>query len=248
MNPIAVLSDIHGNVWALEAVLEDAQERGIGRFINLGDTLYGPLEPRKTYDLLKLFQVHSISGNQDRIIVESSEQEIKENETLKYVVESLDEEQIKWVKSLSKTTLIENKIFLCHGTPTDDHKYLLEDISEGRPRVREEKEIIELLGGNTYPVILCGHSHIPRLVQLSSGQIIVNPGSVGLQAYTARHPVKHLMENHSPQVSYAILRENDGNLKVEFIRIQYDHQSATQRAAGLAREDWAYNLMTGRAI
>jgi len=248
MDPIAVLSDIHGNVWALEAMLEDAQERGIRRFINLGDALYGPLEPRKTYDLLKIYKVHSISGNQDRIIYESSKQEVNGNETLKYVVESLDEEQITWAKSLSKTALIENRIFLCHGTPSDDQKYLLEDISEGWPRVREEKKITEMLGGNDYPVILCGHSHIPRLVQLSSGQIIVNPGSVGLQAYTDGYPVKHLMENHSPQVSYVILRENDGNLKVEFIRIPYDHQSATQRAAGLEREDWAYSLMTGRAM
>ena len=49
----AILSDIHGNRWALAAVLEDAKRRGITRFINLGDILYGPLKPLETYDLLK---------------------------------------------------------------------------------------------------------------------------------------------------------------------------------------------------
>lgn len=248
MNPIAVLSDIHANVWALEAVLEDALERGIGRFVNLGDSLYGPLEPRKTYDLLKNFQVLSVSGNEDRVIHECSQDEMDQYPTLKYVVKSLENEQIDWLKSLSKTTLIENKIFLCHGSPTDDTVYLLEDVSDGSPRVRDEKKIVELLTGNDYPVVICGHTHIPRLIQLSSGQIIINPGSVGLQAYSDDYPANHSMENYSPQASYVILRENNGHLKVDFIRIPYDHHSATQKAAEMARKDWSFSLMTGRTM
>jgi predicted phosphodiesterase len=57
---IAVLSDIHGNVWALQAVLDDAKRRAVEKFINLGDILYGPLKPRETFELLQTIDVIEI--------------------------------------------------------------------------------------------------------------------------------------------------------------------------------------------
>jgi len=48
MNQSAILSDIHANIWALEAVLDDISRRGPAQLINLGDSLYGPLEPQAT--------------------------------------------------------------------------------------------------------------------------------------------------------------------------------------------------------
>ncbi len=44
---VAILSDIHSNVFALKAVIKDAKNKGVTKFINLGDTLYGPIEPKK---------------------------------------------------------------------------------------------------------------------------------------------------------------------------------------------------------
>ena len=55
------------------------------------------------------------------------------------------------------------------------------------------------------PLILCGHTHLPRVVALSSGQLVVNPGSVGLPAYADDAPVAHAMQTFSPHASYAIL-------------------------------------------
>ncbi|EOW6434492.1 metallophosphoesterase family protein [Cronobacter turicensis] len=57
----------------------------------------------------------------------------------------------------------------------------------------------------TYSLILCGHTHIPRSVEISSTCLIVNPGSVGLQAYDDEHPFFHKMEAGSPHARYAIL-------------------------------------------
>ena len=51
-NRIAILSDIHGNYWALDAVIKDIELRGVLSIFDLGDSLYGPLEPKKTYDLI----------------------------------------------------------------------------------------------------------------------------------------------------------------------------------------------------
>ncbi|MFJ3386433.1 metallophosphoesterase family protein [Lysinibacillus sp. NPDC086135] len=83
---IAVLSDIHGN--KLKAVLEDIKYRSIDKIYNLGDTLYGPLFPLETYEMIKSTNIKSVSGNCDRILLESS----SENPTVQYVINVLSEE------------------------------------------------------------------------------------------------------------------------------------------------------------
>jgi predicted phosphodiesterase len=53
----AIISDIHSNAYALQAVLDDISTRGANHIVNLGDTLYGPLAPRATYNLLTSYNV-----------------------------------------------------------------------------------------------------------------------------------------------------------------------------------------------
>lgn len=89
MTRFAVLSDIHGNVWALEAILSHARSKGADRFINLGDTLYGPLAPRATYDRLQSENIITIRGNQDRQIYEATQDEIAANPTLQFILADL---------------------------------------------------------------------------------------------------------------------------------------------------------------
>ncbi len=67
---LAVISDIHGNRWALEAVLEDIERRGVRETVNLGDSLYGPLDPAGTAQILLQLNQPTVRGNEDRIIVE----------------------------------------------------------------------------------------------------------------------------------------------------------------------------------
>ena len=67
---LAAIADVHGNCVALEAVLADIAALGIGEVVNLGDHLSGPLEPRRTADLLIARGFPSIRGDQDRILVE----------------------------------------------------------------------------------------------------------------------------------------------------------------------------------
>ena len=67
---IAAISDIHSNVFALEAVLKDLKQRNATQIVNLGDILYGPIAPKATYELLMKHQkdIITIRGNQDRQI------------------------------------------------------------------------------------------------------------------------------------------------------------------------------------
>jgi diadenosine tetraphosphatase ApaH/serine/threonine PP2A family protein phosphatase len=125
--------------------------------------------------------------------------------------------------------------------------YLLEDVASGRPMIRPEVEIMRSVRGTRHPVIACGHSHIPRLVSLANGQLIVNPGSVGLPAYSDASPVPHIMETYSPHASYAILAKAGAAWDVSFRKVPYDYEPASQCAASLGRNDWARAIATGRA-
>ena len=89
MTRFAVLSDIHSNIWALDAVLADARKKQVDQLINLGDILYGPLAPKATYERLQSEAVITIRGNQDRQIYEATDAEIAANPTLSSFLKTL---------------------------------------------------------------------------------------------------------------------------------------------------------------
>jgi predicted phosphodiesterase len=239
---IALLADIHANVWALEAVLSDVRKQGVDVLGNLGDILHGALKPRATYDLLRGTDIAlTIRGNQDRELYEPNA-----DPRIEWMIRDLGGDAIEWLRGLPPTATFEDEVLLCHGSPTDDMCYLLEDVTSGHPQVRDEEELVTLLAGAAQPVIVCGHTHIPRLVRLANGQTLVNPGSVGLAAYSDDMPVPHAMENYSPDASYAILEKTSGGWDLTFRNVEYDTREASRTAAELGRSDWAYQIATGR--
>jgi predicted phosphodiesterase len=239
---IALLADIHSNVWALEAVLADVRKQGIDVLWNLGDILHGDLKPRATYELLRSVDIAlTIRGNQDRELYEPNP-----GPRTQRMIRDLGADSIDWLRGLPATAVFESEVLLCHGSPTDDLCYLLEDVTSGHPVVRDEEEILRLLASATQAMIVCGHTHIPRLVRLANGQTIVNPGSVGLVAYSDDTPMPHAMENYSPDASYAILERTETGWNVTFRNVPYDTREASRMAAELGRSDWAYQIATGR--
>lgn len=120
---IALLADIHANVWALEAVLADVNRQRVDAIWNLGDILHGVLKPRATYDLLRASDIAlTIRGNQDRDLLEAAGDDPKVN----WMVRDLDTDAIEWLRGLPATAEFEGEVLLCHGSPTDDMCYLLE--------------------------------------------------------------------------------------------------------------------------
>ncbi len=141
----AALADIHGNVWALEAVLEHAKRRGVTQCVNLGDVLYGPLRPQETFLRLQKERVlATVAGNEDRIIVEASVLELGQNRTLRFVLEDLGTEAVHWLRQLPITTVLDGDVLLCHGSPSNDTVYLLEDVTSGHAVVRTNSEVRRL--------------------------------------------------------------------------------------------------------
>lgn len=243
---IAVLSDIHSNAFALESVILDAKQHNVDMMVNLGDIFYGPIAPKATYDLLMENNFITIRGNQDRQIYNATTQEINSNPTMQFIINDLGSKPIEWMKTLSFDKKLTEDIYICHGSPTNDLEYLLENIDNGYPVLCKDHEIQERLNGQKSKIILCGHTHISRTVSLESGQIIINPGSVGLPAYTDDEPIIHSMENYSPHASYCIIEKKDNKWIIQNIKVDYDFQRAAAEAIKRNRKDWGHFLKTGR--
>ena len=243
LDRIAVISDVHGNIWALQTVLDDVRRRGVEHIVNLGDTVYGPLEPQATADLLIPLNVYSIQGNEDGILADDP----AFSPTLEYVLKNLTPHSREWLASQPATLVVEGELYLCHGTPRSDKTYLLEGMSERGGFLNEPQVIQAQLDSVSQPVILCGHSHVPRAVHLPDGRLIVNPGSVGLPAYTDDAPVAHKMETGSPHARYAVLARAKAGWMVEQIALPYAWDRAADAARRNGRPDWAAWLSSGRA-
>lgn len=243
---IAILSDIHSNVFALDAVIKDVKKHSVDVMANLGDILYGPIAPKATFELLMEHEFVTISGNQVRQIHEAKAEEIHCNPTLQFILDDLGTQPLRWLKSLPFDKQLSDDVYLCHGTPKDDLIYLLEDVSKGYAQLRTDSDITQLLSGKSTELICCGHTHTPRAVTLNNGQTIVNPGSVGLQAYTDEEPVIHSMENFNNYASYSIVEKSKGKWKIQNIKVPYDVELAVTESKKRNRLDWVHFLRTGR--
>lgn len=239
---LAVIADIHGNRWALEAVLQDIDRRGIQQIINLGDHLTGPLDPAGTADLLLARDMVNIYGNDDRgLFVPYEQRSISQ----KYTRERLTTTHLNWLSSLPETSIFADEIFACHGD-LFDAPYLLEQVEASGVFLRSTRAIEASVVDIAQSVILSGHSHIPRTVALPQGKLLVNPGSVGMPAYTMETPVPYAMESGSPHARYAILHRIGHSWQVEHVQVPYDFEYAASVARTNQRPDWAEWLSSGR--
>jgi predicted phosphodiesterase len=240
---IAILSDIHGNLPAMEAVIADARARGCEAFVNLGDSLSGPLWPRETADLLIAEDWPSIAGNHERQLLTLSRERMNLSDN--FAAACLSDRHRQWLAGLPPTLEYQPEVFLCHGTPDSDLVYFLHDLADdGTVSDAAHETVAKRAGKRGERLILCGHTHLPRIHATGDGRFIANPGSVGLPAYDDDRPVPHVMETGSPDARYAIV---DDDLSVTLRAVAYDHLAASNKAEAEGRSDWALALRTGHA-
>jgi len=237
----AILSDIHGNLPALEAVIADARSAGCDTFVNLGDILSGPLWPAETADLLISLDWPTIAENHERQLLTEPRGEMIASD--RYAADRLSESHRSWLAGLPPTLAYSADIFLCHGTPTSDLIYFLYDFGADGIEDATADVVAERAGTRPERLILCGHTHLQRRCELPDGRTVANPGSVGLQAFESDHPIAHVMEAGTPEARYAIV---DGS-SLEMRAVEYDHLAASRKADAEGRPDWALALRTGRA-
>lgn len=240
---IAAISDIHGNLGALDAVLADIRRRGVDVTVNLGDILSGALEPRATADRLMALDLPTIRGNHERQMLTDELESLGPSD--RHAAETITPGQRDWLLRLPATMRLTPEVFMCHATPSSDIECYLEDIVAGEFRTTTLAQVEARTGECDASLILCGHSHIPRITHLSTGQLIVNPGSVGIQAYVGHHPVPHILEMGSPHARYALAESTPAGWRVDLIAVPYDWHAAARLAAEHGRADWALALTTG---
>jgi len=240
---LTIIADVHGNALALEAVFNDIGRRGLAGIVNLGDNVNGPLEPARSYDFLRQIDAVHIRGNGDRMTAEGGTGCSKSGW---FARERLDSEALAWLGALP-TAHDDGSWLAVHGTPRSDSEYLLESVAKGGARLRPAEEVVKVAGSTQASLLLCGHSHLSRLISLSDGRLVLNPGSVGLPAYEADSPFPHRMESGSPHARYATAIWAADHWQFEFVCVPYDWEAAAAQAEKNGFPDWARALRTGYA-
>jgi len=241
---IAVLSDIHGNEWALDAVLEELAVARVDRVLNLGDCFWGPLDPYGTWERLSALPWLTVRGNQDRLLLEGGG-----SDTDRFTLSELGEAGVAWVAERTRSTVQLDTLLACHGNLDHDDVTLLEQVEPTHVRHATAAELAAALGGagDGTEIVLCGHSHQPGMLALPDGRIALNPGSVGLPAYDDDRPYPHVMEAGTPHARWAVLERMDAGWRIEHRATPYDTAAAAGAARAHGRDDWAAWIATGRA-
>ena len=245
---IAILSDIHGNLPALEAVLRDVRRRGVDKIVNLGDSLSGPLMVRETAQFLMAQHWSQLAGNHERQVLAldpDASDIMRLQPSDAYARSQLGEAELAWMRTLRPSLWLSEDVLLCHGTPDSDITYFLESSEPGHVRLATTAEVDQRLGDVRAALVACGHTHVPRSVRSSNGTLIVNPGSVGLQAYDDDHPCFHQVQNGSPDARYAMVEEVAGEWISTLIAVPYGFRPMADLALRNGRPDWARALLTG---
>jgi putative phosphoesterase len=241
----AAIADIHGNSDALTAVLADIDRLGVSTIVNLGDCLSGPLAARETADLLMRYEMTAIRGNHDRWLVTKPLDGMGLSDRCARA--QLEDHHVAWLRALPATATINGgDVFLCHGTPVSDTTYWMEAVgSDGMVALRSRVEIEAEAAALSASLILCGHTHIPRAVRLSGNRLLVNPGSIGCPGYEDDVPVHHVVQNGTPDASYAVLERTEAGWRATFRHVSYDSRRMVALAERENRAEWARALATG---
>ncbi len=241
---VAVISDVHGNLLALDAVLSDIADHHVEVTVNLGDILSGGVQPRETAARLMALDLPSVRGNHERQLLETPSDRLSRSDRLAH--ESISDEHRAWLASLPLILEITPEVLAFHGSPTNDLTYLLDTVGPTGARAATEQEVVDRLGSElSRPLLLCGHTHLQRSLRLSTGALVVNPGSVGWPAYVGHLPYPHVMEAGSPHARYAVVDDSSGIWDVSFEAVAYDWEAAARIAESNSRPDVARALRTG---
>ncbi len=179
---VAAIYDIHANLPALEAVLQDIRQAGVDQLVVGGDVLPGPMPNETMACLLNLdVPVQFIQGNGDRVVLaqmrgtESSEVPEQFREGVRWVAGQLHPEHERLLAGWPKTCRVEirglGEALFCHATPRND--------TEMFTRLTREDRLLPVFEGLNVPVVVCGHTHM-QFDRMIGRTRVLNAGSVGM--------------------------------------------------------------------
>lgn len=197
---LGLIYDVHGNLAALDAVLDDARAAGVSRFVLGGDyALFGP-QPVETVQRLRELDATWIRGNGERWTAAPGDapgDEVVQG-AIAYCAQQLGDSRVEQLAALPEQEVLDG-VRYCHGSPVSDVRSFF-------PEPAEDEH--ELLQGVNEPRLVFGHTHLPFERQSEHGIDLLNPGSVGMPF------------DGDPRAAWAVLHD-DG--RVERRRVDYDN-------------------------
>lgn len=226
---LALISDVHGNADALQAVISHARRGGVTAFLNAGDSI-GPPKPRETVEMIRGQDILSVSGNMDRALLRNTPgkkvkgKKVKDRQ-LKMTLELLDQDDIAWLRSLPEELRLDvcgRTVLVTHASPGQEAEKLLPFTPESRMRFLARTAKAD--------VIVTGHSHLPMVREIG-GVLFINPGSVG-------------RPRDGAQACYALL--DLPSMEVVMARVTYDSRRTAEEMRALGFNDVSKEIEEGR--
>jgi putative phosphoesterase len=207
---LAIVSDIHGNLTALEAVIADIDRRGVDRVVHGGDLALTGCQPVEVVDRVRELGWEGIVGNTDELLWRPEERTVQERKAPKLAgllrllfeqyrpatLELLGDERVAWLRELPAERR-ERDVLLVHASPGD--------LWRAPVPGADESELRATYGRRDAPIAVYGHIHLPYARRLD-GFTVANSGSVGSPF------------DGDPRASYLLIDGGD----VQVIRVEYD--------------------------
>jgi len=239
---IAIISDTHGNLVALEAALHDIESEQVDQIVCLGDVATTGPQPHETIERLRLVGCPIVMGNSDEWALNpgpldmngdaSEEEKGKMMELEVWSAKQLSREDHDYIKTFKPTIELslddKEKLFCFHGSPKSNKDLLHATTPDG--------ELERVTSGTTALILAGGHTHT-QMIRRFRGMLIINPGSIGL-------PFEHLSEREAfnpLRAEYAIVRYSGREkLGIELRRVPFDKETLTRTVlnSGMPNSEW----------
>ena len=211
---VALISDVHSNLIALDAVLADIDSIGVEQIVSAGDIVgYYPY-PNETIERFRSRNIQSILGNHDRAVIRINPVGMNKMaaEAVLWTSKHVSADGVDYLRNLKARMhmkLGSRPVGIYHGSPRDDDEYLYE-IDAG-------PELLEMCDCN---LLVVGHTHIPFIKKFGSGTI-VNSGSVGQP------------RDGEKRASYVLFDDDANDFQIR--RVEYDVEAVEKKvqSAGL---------------
>ncbi|MBK9714365.1 MAG: metallophosphoesterase family protein [Kouleothrix sp.] len=222
---IVVISDIHGNCVALDAVLRDLQGQAADQIVCLGDAVQGGPQPAQVVGQLRALRCPVVLGNADAWLLSGAETgaEAISSERLRamhdvraWALAQLSAEDQAFIAAFPRIIELDlgegGTLLAYHGSPQSFDDIILPDTPQ--------EQLAAFLQGHTADLYCGGHTHVQFVRRIGPGpQIHFNPGSVGL-AYSHHQPEEDFRADRWAE--YAVLTVDGGRVQLEFRRVPYD--------------------------
>jgi predicted phosphodiesterase len=204
---VAILSDVHSNLHALQAVLADVDIRGLTEIQCPGDIVGYGAYPNETVGILRKRCRTAICGNHDQAVIRINTAGMNPMAAaaVLWTAKNISAEAVDYLRSLKahEVAIVDgSKVAIYHGSPRYDDEYVYETDASS--------DLLEMSGAN---ILIMGHTHVPYVKRLPKG-LIANAGSVGQP------------RDNDPRASYLILDTSEPNATI--VRVAYDVKAASQ--------------------